>query len=105
LKNLLRLLDTKKKKSCWEVWDAKVKKASFEFAAGNWMTVGALAACFALGIYLGGFGLSGWHLDPTDSFASLSGGLTGRAGLTGEGAQMAEIGDLLAGSGTGEDLL
>jgi len=49
---------------------------------GAW-AAGALAACFALGIYLGSVGIGGWRLDPATSFASLSATTEQRANLDG----------------------
>jgi transposase len=56
----------------------------------------ALAACFALGIYLGSVGLAGWTLDPVTSVA----------GLSGDETQVANVNELLASDAIiDEDLL
>ena len=49
-------------------------KAGFQKTSqkADWGLVGALAACFILGLYLGGFGIGDWRLDPASSLASLS---------------------------------
>ncbi len=52
---------------------SKNRSAYPEFLNKGVWAAGALAACFALGIYLGSVGIGEWRLDPATSFASLSG--------------------------------
>ena len=58
-------------------------------------TTMALAACFAFGIYLGGFGVGDWTLDLATDIQSLSGGTD----------RLADITDYVLSSGLEEDLL
>ncbi len=64
-------------------------------SSSNWATAMALAACFAFGIYLGGFGVGDWTLDVTGSLATLSGG----------SGQEVDLADYVLSSGLEEDLL
>ncbi len=61
----------------------------------NWMSAAAMAACFAVGIYLGGVGIGDWSLDLASDFANLAS----------QGDQFAEIDDLVIPSSFEEELL
>ncbi len=61
----------------------------------NWMSAAAMAACFAVGIYLGGVGIGDWSLDLASDIAN----------LTSQGDQFAELDDLVMPSSFEEELL
>ena len=61
----------------------------------NWMSAAAMAACFAMGIYLGGVGIGDWSLDLATDLANLAG----------QSDQFAEIADAVISSPFEEELL
>ncbi|MCP4933923.1 MAG: hypothetical protein GY927_06880 [bacterium] len=61
----------------------------------SWMSAAAMAACFAVGMYLGGVGIGDWSLDLATDFANLAS----------QTDQFAEIADALMPSTLEEELL